>query len=138
MDRCALFVDAGYLLADGAMAVHGTRNRDSVAWDYSGLVQFLNEVARDRTGLPLRRCYWYEAIAHAPFVYARPGTLKAKSDLPLLTWYETEPTARGLRLRYSVVFTNEDGGTPPDRLMATWGRTTDLEFVYSVDRYNRE
>lgn len=63
MDRCALFVDAGYLLADGAMAVHGTRNRDSVAWDYSGLVQFLNEVARDRTGLPLLRCYWYEAIA---------------------------------------------------------------------------
>ncbi|PDP87183.1 nuclease [Glycomyces fuscus] len=63
MDRCALFVDAGYLLADGAMAVHGTRNRDSVSWDYTGLVQFLNEVARDRTGLPLLRCYWYEAVA---------------------------------------------------------------------------
>jgi uncharacterized LabA/DUF88 family protein len=63
VDRCALFVDAGYLLADGAMAVHGTRNRDSVSWDYSGLVQFLNEVARDRTGLPLLRCYWYEAVA---------------------------------------------------------------------------
>ncbi|RCV50386.1 NYN domain-containing protein [Marinitenerispora sediminis] len=61
MDRCALFVDAGYLLADGAMAVHGTRNRDSVSWDYAGLVQLLNEVARDRTGLPLLRCYWYEA-----------------------------------------------------------------------------
>ncbi len=75
----------------------------------------------------------HEAVAHAPLVYARPGTLKAKSDLPLLTWYETEPTARGRRLRYSVVFTNEDGGTPPDRLMATWGRTTDLEFVYSVE-----
>jgi len=45
------------------MAVHGTRNRDSVSWDYSGLVQFLNEVARDRTGLPLLRCYWYEAVA---------------------------------------------------------------------------
>ena len=62
MDRCALFVDAGYLLADGAMAVHGTRNRGSVSWDYPGLVQFLNEVARDRTGLPLLRCYWYEAV----------------------------------------------------------------------------
>lgn len=69
MDRCALFVDAGYLLADGAMAVHGTRNRDSVSWDYPGLVQFLNEVARDRTGLSLLRCYWYEAVAeegHSP------------------------------------------------------------------------
>ncbi|GAB3478099.1 NYN domain-containing protein [Nocardiopsis coralliicola] len=63
MDRCALFVDAGYLLADGAMAVHGTRNRDSVAWDYAGLARLLEEVARDRTGLPLLRCYWYEATA---------------------------------------------------------------------------
>ncbi len=63
VDRCALFVDAGYLLADGAMAVHGTRNRDSVSWDYAGLARLLDEVARDRTGLPLLRCYWYEATA---------------------------------------------------------------------------
>ena len=61
MDRCALFVDAGYVLADGAMAVHGTRNRESVSWDYAGVLQFLGSVARDRTGLPLLRCYWYEA-----------------------------------------------------------------------------
>jgi hypothetical protein len=33
-----------------------------------------------------------------------------------------------------VVFSNEDGGTPPDRLMATWGRLTDIEFVYGVER----
>jgi hypothetical protein len=32
-----------------------------------------------------------------------------------------------------VIFTNEDGGTPADRLMATWGRTTDIEYVYSVE-----
>ncbi|GAA2999040.1 NYN domain-containing protein [Streptosporangium longisporum] len=61
MDRCALFVDAGYLLADGAMAVHGTRHRESVAWDYPGLLQLLNKLSRERTGLPLLRCYWYEA-----------------------------------------------------------------------------
>jgi hypothetical protein len=57
MDRCALFVDAGYVLADGAMAVHGTRHRESVSWNYAGLLQFLGSVARDRTGLPLLRCY---------------------------------------------------------------------------------
>jgi len=61
MDRCALFVDAGYVLADGAMAVHGTRRRDSVSWDYPGLLKLLGGLARDRTGLPLLRCYWYEA-----------------------------------------------------------------------------
>ncbi len=31
-----------------------------------------------------------------------------------------------------MIFTNEDGGTPTDRLMATWGRTTDIEYLYSV------
>jgi hypothetical protein len=61
VDRCALFVDASYLLADGALAVHGTRHRDSVSWDYSGLLKFLSGLSRDRSGLPLLRCYWYEA-----------------------------------------------------------------------------
>jgi hypothetical protein len=32
-----------------------------------------------------------------------------------------------------MIFTNEDGGTPADRLMATWGRTTDIEYIYSVE-----
>jgi len=35
-------------------------------------------------------------------------------------------------LQYTVIFSNEDGGTPTDRLMATWGRTTDIEFVYGL------
>jgi uncharacterized LabA/DUF88 family protein len=61
VDRCALFVDAGYVLADGAMAVHGTRRRESVSWDYAGLTQFLSGLASERSGLPFLRCYWYEA-----------------------------------------------------------------------------
>ena len=46
---------------------------------------------------------------------------------------DRKPTSRGTRYRYSVIFTNEDGGTPADRLMATWGRTTDIEYLYSVE-----
>src|SRR5258708_14987766 len=60
VDRCALFVDAGYALADGAMAVHGTRRQDSVSWDHAGLVKLLAGLARDRTGLPVLCCYWYQ------------------------------------------------------------------------------
>jgi hypothetical protein len=78
VDRCALFVDAGYVLADGAMAVHGTRNRDSVTWDYAGVLQFLGNVARDRTGLPLLRCYWYEATVES----RRTPEHDALADLP--------------------------------------------------------
>ena len=43
------------------MAVHGTRRRESVSWDYAGLTQFLAGLASEQSGLPLLRCYWYEA-----------------------------------------------------------------------------
>lgn len=75
----------------------------------------------------------FQPLAHAPFVYQRPNTVGQFSDVPVFMWYEIEPTAHGTRYRYTVIFTNEDGGTPADRLMATWGRTTDIEYVYSVE-----
>lgn len=75
----------------------------------------------------------YTAISLAPIIYARPDTVGLYTDVPVFMWYEIEPTARGTRYRYSVIFTNEDGGTPADRLMATWGRTTDIEYLYSVE-----
>jgi hypothetical protein len=75
----------------------------------------------------------YTPLSLAPFVYQRPNTAGRFSDVPVFMWYETEATSRGTRYRYSVIFTNEDGGTPADRLMATWGRTTDIEYVYSVE-----
>jgi NYN domain len=78
VDRCALFVDAGYVLADGAMAVHGTRQRDSVSWDYAGLVKLLTGLSRDRTGLPVLRCYWYEATVEG----RRSSEHNALADLP--------------------------------------------------------
>jgi hypothetical protein len=78
VDRCALFVDASYLLADGALAVHGTRHRETVSWDFSGLLQLLGNLARERTGLPLLRCYWYEATVEG----RRSAEHEALADLP--------------------------------------------------------
>ncbi|MGH3281061.1 MAG: NYN domain-containing protein, partial [Trebonia sp.] len=78
MDRCALFVDAGYVLTDGAMAVHGTRRRESVTWDYAGLLQLLGNLATERARLPLLRCYWYEATVEG----RRSAEHDALADLP--------------------------------------------------------
>jgi uncharacterized LabA/DUF88 family protein len=78
VDRCALFVDAGYVLADGAMAVHGTRRRESVTWDYGGLLQLFSSLAAERSGLPLLRCYWYEATVEG----RRTADHDALADLP--------------------------------------------------------
>src|SRR5580765_1061139 len=75
----------------------------------------------------------YTALSMAPIVYARPNTVGRFTDLPLVMWYEVVPTPRGRQYRYSVIFSNEDGGTQTDRLMATWGRTTDVEFIYGVE-----
>jgi NYN domain len=78
VDRCALFVDASYVLADGAMAVHGTRRGESVSWDYEGLLQLLSGLARERTGLPLLRCYWYEATVDS----RRTAEQDSLADIP--------------------------------------------------------
>jgi hypothetical protein len=76
----------------------------------------------------------HEALAHAPVVHTRRGSLDRFSDAPLVAWVETRRAADGGReLRYSIVFSHEDGGTPIDRLMATWGRATDIELVYAVE-----
>jgi NYN domain len=78
LDRCALFVDAGYALGEGALAVHGTRNRDSVSWDYAGLLKLLSSLSRDRTGLPLLRCYWYDVAGSG----SRVAEQDALADVP--------------------------------------------------------
>jgi uncharacterized LabA/DUF88 family protein len=78
LDRCALFVDANYALAEGALAVHGTRNRDSVSWDYAGLLKLLGGLSRERTGLQLLRCYWYDTASDS----ARAGEHDTLADIP--------------------------------------------------------
>ena len=60
------------------MAVHGTRRRESVSWDFAGLLQLLGNLARERTGLPLLRCYWYEATVEG----RRSPEHDALADLP--------------------------------------------------------
>src|SRR5215470_9949863 len=60
------------------MVVHGTRNRESVSWDYAGVLQVLKNVAHERTGLPLLRCYWYEATVEG----RRSDEHNTLADLP--------------------------------------------------------
>lgn len=74
----------------------------------------------------------YEALAHAPILYARADTLGHFSDVPLLMWYEVFPEAQGEVIQYSFVFSNEDAGTGTPALMARWGRAADIEYAYRV------
>ena len=106
---------------DAGLTAAGLRHGDHAVVDTIAVTQVV-EGAGD-----------YTALSLAPIVYARPDTVTRFTDVPVFMWYENEPTPRGTRYRYSVIFTNEDGGTPADRLMATWGRTLDIEYLYSVE-----
>ncbi|GHH71972.1 hypothetical protein GCM10017673_26300 [Streptosporangium violaceochromogenes] len=66
------------MLTDGAAAVHGARQREAVSWDYPGLFKMLNTVAKERTGLPVLRCYWYEATVEG----RRTSEHDALADIP--------------------------------------------------------
>jgi len=71
------------------------------------------------------------ALTHSPVLYARANTIDHFTDIPLLMYYEIlHSGAKDLTVRYTVVFTNEDGGTQTLALMARWGRGTDIEWVY--------
>ncbi|MGH9408955.1 MAG: hypothetical protein ACRD1V_05835 [Vicinamibacterales bacterium] len=77
----------------------------------------------------------YPWLSRAPILRARPGSVERFSDAPLVMYAERDVAGESgsrYQLQYTVIFTNEDGGTPTDRLMATWGRTTDIEFIYGL------
>ncbi|MGH3322185.1 MAG: NYN domain-containing protein [Streptosporangiaceae bacterium] len=122
MDRCALFVDAGYLLADGAMAVHGTRRRDAVSWDHAGLLHLLGRLAKERTGLPLLRCYWYEstpegrrgpehdALADIPGLKLRLGRVRPgrHDGVDLMVYRDLTSLARERAICDAVLVTGDE------------------------------
>lgn len=73
------------------------------------------------------------AARNAPLIYLRPETVDKFSDIPLLTYYEIFDEPDEIRrVRYTTIFTNEDGGTRSAALMARWGRMTDIEWVYEI------
>ncbi len=71
------------------------------------------------------------AMSHAPILYARANTIDRFTDIPLVMYYEIlHEAGADLTVRYTAIFTNEDGGTQTAALMARWGRATDIEWVY--------
>jgi hypothetical protein len=71
---------------------------------------------------------WY-----TPTIGIRADTIGTASDLPLLMYVEDLRERGDGWVRYSTIFSNEDGGTSTPALLARWGRTTDIEFVYEIE-----
>ncbi len=83
----------------------------------------------------------YVAAKYAPVLYGRNvaglgGRFQNNhTDTPLVAWHQVLPAATPGHswIEYSVIWSNEDGGTPAPALMAQWGRTTDIEWIYRVE-----
>lgn len=92
---------------------------------------FENLIARAKT--TDRSIPAYIAMINAPIIYLRPNTIDKFSDIPLLTFYEIFDEPENIKkIRYTTIFTNEDGGTQSAALMARWGRMTDIEWIYEI------
>ena len=92
MDRVAVFVDAGYLFAQGPVALCGQKQpRRSLALAHDKAVEAIEALATRLSGLPLLRIYWYDgtstgptsqhlALAHLPSVKMRLGFVNSVGE----------------------------------------------------------
>lgn len=67
MDRAAVFVDAGYLFAQGSLLIAGEKlARSELHLDHDKVLASLSLLAANITSLPLLRIYWYDGTASGP------------------------------------------------------------------------
>lgn len=67
MDRVAVFVDAGYLFAQGSKELCGEKLlRGQVAIDHEAVVAALKAFSEDISKLSLLRIYWYDGTSQGP------------------------------------------------------------------------
>ncbi len=75
---------------------------------------------------------FYSVLAHAPILFGRHPDMRS-SDVPLLLAYEKNTLHSKHEIKYTVFFSNENGGTPAPGLLHLWGRYTDIEWTYRVE-----
>lgn len=67
MDRAAVFVDAGYLFAQGSVVLSGKKlPRGNVKFDSEQAAKALTDLAARTVNLPLLRTYWYDGTSTGP------------------------------------------------------------------------
>lgn len=67
MDRVTVFVDAGYLFAQGSVLLSGRKaKRGDIDLDEGRAVLFLTDLASEIARVPLLRIYWYDGSSSGP------------------------------------------------------------------------
>jgi hypothetical protein len=71
-----------------------------------------------------------DVFRFSPVLYGRDDNYF--TDTPLLMYSEFRENGPTKFIDYTVIWSNEDGGTDSPGLMSRWGRTTDIEIIYRV------
>jgi hypothetical protein len=155
-DRCAMSLERR--VAALGVWVDGRHEHDILLFPASGHPAYdslVGPLAKGRHRIELRPSdYWTPSVCmtpervtvafpeakspterlyrHAPVLEVRADTVGEQSDVPLYAYAESTIRDGATSLRYTTVFSNEDGGTPTRALLARWGRTTDIEEVFEV------
>ncbi len=67
MKRIAVFIDAGYLFAQGSVLLTGQkRQRGEIEIDLDRALEALSALATQLSGVPLLRIYWYDGTGSGP------------------------------------------------------------------------
>lgn len=92
MDRCAVFVDAGYLFGASTSLLTGSHLRRTLRNDQAAMVRAISGRAEEETAMPLLRIYWYDAarnrvpdadqraLANLSDIKLRLGNLRKRED----------------------------------------------------------
>jgi hypothetical protein len=79
----------------------------------------------------------YDAILYSPIMYGRDllsWNESTYTDIPLIMWHDIFTVGNNKHIKYSIIFSNEDSriGVGLADLMYSYGRTTDIEWIYEV------
>ena len=78
-----------------------------------------------------------DVIKYSPIIYGRnifAWNESNRTDIPLLMYYDISYENNIKTITYSLIFSNEDSrvGIGLSDMMLSWGRTTDIEWIYQI------
>lgn len=152
MDRYAIFVDAGYVIAAGGQFCCRTSNRDMISIDVAGLRDYLNCIAIDSTSISALRMYWYDAapyggptpdhdkIASLANIKIRLGRIKGgkQKGVDALIYHDLITLARERAISDALLVSGDDDMLEAVRAVQEMGIRVTLVGIPPSDQKNNQ
>lgn len=152
LDRYAIFVDAGYVLAEGGKLCIGSDIRKYIELDVVGLQDYLHSIAKKRTNLPGLRLYWYDAtpydsptteqneIAKLPNIKLRLGKMKRgrQKGVDALIYHDLISLARERAICEAFLLSGDEDLREGVKTVQAMGVRVTLIGIKPSDQYSNQ